>query len=354
MSVGKRLRALLATALVSVMSLFMGGMAQSAKADSAVGFEISPVRSSSQVDSNVSYFDLKLKPKQTQTIAVKVHNTSNAPITINVGISKATTNINGVVAYQRATENKSADLPYDLAKLVTTDQSEVKLDKGQVKAVKFQIKMPAKSYDGILAGGLTFLKKATAAETKKAVAVNNQYAYTEAVILHGDRDLTTNHLTMNKITVKQLNGRNVINFPLVNHTAAYLNKVQTKIKIYHRGGQKVVYHQNLTNGQMAPSSIYKLPVRTGQNALKAGKYTAVVKVQSKKQHWQFKQNFVITQGEATNLNQTAVLKQGPNWWLYIGIGLLILLLIILLIWYIRRKQKKIKELEKQLNDKRQS
>nr|WP_260212735.1 DUF916 domain-containing protein [Lactiplantibacillus pentosus] len=173
MSVGKRLRALLATALVSVMSLFMGGMAQSAKADSAVGFEISPVRSSSQVDSNVSYFDLKLKPKQTQTIAVKVHNTSNAPITINVGISKATTNINGVVAYQRATENKSADLPYDLAKLVTTDQSEVKLDKGQVKTVKFQIKMPAKSYDGILAGGLTFLKKATAAETKKAVAVNN-------------------------------------------------------------------------------------------------------------------------------------------------------------------------------------
>nr|WP_225368126.1 hypothetical protein [Lactiplantibacillus pentosus] len=63
---------------------------------------------------------------------------------------------------------------------------------------------------------------------------------------------------------------------------------------------------------------------------------------------------MITQGEATNLNQTAVLKQGPNWWLYIGIGLLILLLIILLIWYIRRKQKKIKELEKQLNDKRQS
>ncbi|WP_181186375.1 hypothetical protein [Lactiplantibacillus pentosus] len=59
MSVGKRLRALLATALVSVMSLFMGGMAQSAEADSAVGFEISPVRSSSQVDSNVSYFDLK-------------------------------------------------------------------------------------------------------------------------------------------------------------------------------------------------------------------------------------------------------------------------------------------------------
>jgi len=51
------------------------------------------------------------------------------------------------------------------------------------------------------------------------------------------------------------------------------------------------------------------------------------------------------------LNKTAVLKQGPNWWLYIGIGLLLLLLIVLVIWYIRRKQKKIKALEKQLAEK---
>ncbi|WP_154589319.1 DUF3324 domain-containing protein, partial [Lactiplantibacillus plantarum] len=206
-------------------------------------------------------------------------------------------------------------------------------------------------YQGILAGGITFLKKATATDTKKAVAVNNQYAYTEAVILHGSKDLTTNQLTMNKTTVKQLNGRNAINFPLVNHTAAYLNKVQTNIKIYHRGGSQVVYHQKLANGQMAPNSIYKLPLQTGEKALAAGKYTAVVKVTSKKQHWQFKQNFVITKGQADTLNKTAVLKQGPNWWLYIGIGLLLLLLIILVIWYIRRKQKKIRSLEEQLAEK---
>ena len=76
-----------------------------------------------------------------------------------------------------------------------------------------------------------------------------------------------------------------------------------------------------------------------------------MKVTSKKQHWQFKQNFVITKGQADTLNKTAVLKQGPNWWLYIGIGLLLLLLIILVIWYIWRKQRKIKSLEKQLAEK---
>ncbi|WP_340583499.1 DUF916 and DUF3324 domain-containing protein [Lactiplantibacillus plantarum] len=344
----KRLRLSLGMLLAVVASLLM--MGQVASADQGVGFEITPVQSSSQVDKRLSYFDLKLKPRQTQTVAVKIHNTASEPITINIGIAKATTNINGVVEYKH-TNNRSANLPYDISKLVTTDEPQVKLAKGQVKTVKFQIKMPAQSYQGILAGGITFLKKATATDTKKAVAVNNQYAYTEAVILHGSKDLTTNQLTMNKITVKQLNGRNAINFPLVNHTAAYLNKVQTNIKIYHRGGSQVVYHQKLANGQMAPNSIYKLPLQTGEKALAAGKYTAVVKVTSKKQHWQFKQNFVITKGQADTLNKTAVLKQGPNWWLYIGIGLLLLLLIILVIWYIRRKQKKIRSLEKQLAEK---
>ncbi|WP_232539251.1 hypothetical protein [Lactiplantibacillus plantarum] len=62
-------------------------------------------------------------------------------------------------------------------------------------------------------------------------------------------------------------------------------------------------------------------------------------------------NLPITKGQADTLNKTAVLKQGPNWWLYIGIGLLLLLLIILVIWYIWRKQRKIKSLEKQLAEK---
>lgn len=154
----KRLRLSLGMLLAVVASLLM--MGQAASADQGVGFEITPVQSSSQVDKRLSYFDLKLKPRQTQTVAVKIHNTASAPITINIGIAKATTNINGVVEYKH-TNNRSANLSYDISKLVTTDEPQVKLAKGQVKTVKFQIKMPAKSYQGILAGGITFLKKAT-------------------------------------------------------------------------------------------------------------------------------------------------------------------------------------------------
>ena len=118
-SVQKRLQCILGILLAGVVSLLM--MGQAAAADQGVGFEITPVQSSSQVDKSLSYFDLKLKPRQTQTIAVKIHNTASTPITINIGIAKATTNINGVVEYKH-TNNRSANLPYDISKLVTTDE----------------------------------------------------------------------------------------------------------------------------------------------------------------------------------------------------------------------------------------
>lgn len=346
-----KLRHMIGALLVTLMTVLVGTSVQAASTSEGVGFEITPVQSSSQVDKQVSYFDLKLKTDQTETVAVKVHNTSNEAMTVYVSTSKATTNINGVVEYKKSTANKSVALPADLGQMVTTKSAEVVLKAGETKTVEFQVKMPSKDYNGILAGGITFLKKASATKSTSTMAVNNQYSYTVAMVLHGKQDLTKNKLTLKQIKVNQINGRNVIAFPLANHTAAYLNKVQTKIKIYQRGSSKVAYQQTLKNGQMAPNSIYKLPVRTGEDALKAGKYRAVVNVTSKKQHWQFKQNFEITSSKATTLNKTAVLKQGPNWWLYIGIGLLLLLLILLLIWYIYRKQRKIKELEQQLKEK---
>lgn len=133
----KRLRLSLGMLLAVVASLLM--MGQAASADQGVGFEITPVQSSSQVDKRLSYFDLKLKPRQAQTVAVKIHNTASAPITINIGIAKATTNINGVVEYKH-TNNRSANLSYDISKLVTTDEPQVKLLRGKSRRSSFKLR----------------------------------------------------------------------------------------------------------------------------------------------------------------------------------------------------------------------
>ncbi|WP_048000649.1 DUF916 and DUF3324 domain-containing protein [Lactiplantibacillus herbarum] len=315
-----------------------------------VGFEVAPVASKYQVDKSVSYYDLKLKPGQTTTLKVRVTNTSTQEVTVHTGIAPATTNPNGVVEYQATTAGKNIDLPANASQLITTTDDKLTLAKGTSKIVTFEVKMPADKYDGVVVGGLSFLKKAAKQQSKSAMAIKNQYAYSVAVVLHGDHPLTKNHLSLGKIDATQNNGYNQISLALQNRTAAFLNQVKTDVKIYRRGGHKVLYKQSKQHGQIAPNSIYDLPLRVERDALKPGKYTAKLAVTSKKQHWTFTKDFEITSDRAKQLNKTAVIEHHVNWWLWISLGLLIVLLL-LIAWYIHRKQQRIKRLEEQLKDK---
>ncbi|MBA3077331.1 DUF916 and DUF3324 domain-containing protein [Lactiplantibacillus plantarum] len=332
--------------LVGLVSLSWGrtGLANT------VGFEVAPVASKYQIDKAVSYYDLKLKPSQTTTLAVKVTNTSTQEITVHTAIVPATTNPNGVVEYQATADGKNIDLPADASQLITTAADKIILAKGTSKIVTFKVKMPAQKYDGVVVGGLSFLKKAAKQQSKSAMAIKNQYAYSVAVVLHGDHALTKNKLTLGKIDATQNNGYNQISLPLQNRTAAFLNQVKTDVQIYRRGSNKVRYKQVNEHGQMAPNSVYALPLRVGRDALKPGQYTAELAVTSKKQHWTFTKDFEITRDRANQLNKTAVIEHHTNWGLWISLGLLVILLL-LIAWYIHRKQLKIKRLEERLKDK---
>lgn len=315
-----------------------------------VGFEVAPVASKYQVDKAVAYYDLKLAPNQMITLAVKVTNTSTQAIVVHTSIAPATTNPNGVVEYQATAAGKNIDLPADTSQLITTAEDKITLAKGTSKIVTFKVKMPARKYNGVVVGGLSFLKKAAKQQRKSAMAIKNQYAYSVAVVLHGDRALTKNKLTLGKIDATQNNGYNQISLALQNRTAAFLNQVKTDVQIYRRGSQKVRYKQVNEHGQMAPNSVYDLPLRVGRDALKPGYYTAKLAVTSKKQHWTFTKDFEITRNRANQLNKTAVIEHHTNWWLWFSLGLLVILLL-LIAWYIHRKQQKIKQLEAQLKDK---
>jgi len=332
--------------LIGLASLGWAG----AGSANTVGFEVAPVPSKFQADKAVSYYDLKLKPDQATTLTVKVTNTSKQEITVNTGIASATTNPNGVVEYQGTSVGKNIDLPVKVSQLITTTADKLTLAPGTSQLVSFKVKMPAKAYDGSIVGGLSFLKKATPQESKSSMAIKNQYAYSVAVVLHGDRPLTRNRVTLGKIDATQNNGYNQISLAIQNRTAAFLNQVETGVKIYRRGSQKVSYQQVKQHGQIAPNSIYDLPLRIGRNALKSGKYTAKLTVKSKAQHWSFTKDFEITRARADQLNKTAVIEHHVNWWLWLGLGLSTIILL-LIAWYIHRKQQKIKRLEAQLKAK---
>lgn len=344
----KRKYRLMVWGLVLLMGVLLN--IKSVAAANNAGFEVIPVAAKQQLNHEVTYFDLKLAPNQATTVTVNVRSTSQKPITIETSVAQATTNTNGVVEYKAFKQNKSWGLPADIEKVVTTDQSKITLQPGEVKPVTYQIKMPQEAFDGELVGGLNFVKKVTddQMKTDSSMGVKNQYAYTIAMVLHGRQELTRNKMSLGKITTRQINNRNVISMPLNNQTAAFLNKVTTKVTITKQGQSKAIYTQKTADGQMAPNSVYDLPVRIGETAFKPGRYTAKVAVTSKQQHWQFTKDFTITRKQARHYNQKAVLKEDDSWLglSLIIIGIVLLLILIIVIYW--RKQRRIKLLESEL------
>ena len=318
---------------------------------SEVGYSVIPQPSEKQLDTKNTYYDLKLSPGESDLLKVTVKNNSDKEITIDASVDRATTNSNGVVEYKNSDKHQSVALKNDLNDLVKVSDNKIKLEPNEAKDVTFQVTQPKEIYDGVIAGGINFTQEDTDdtenSSSKSSMAIHNQYSYSIALVLHGEKELTKHEVTGGDVEVKQSNGRNNIYFPINNETAAFLNKVNVTGEVSKKGDNKAVYSEKMKDAQVAPNSSYEYPIGTNQTELRPGKYTAKVSVESKGEKWSFTKDFEITKEKAKDLNETAVIKK-KDYTLYILIGAGIVLLILLLVfvlWYAKRKNKEIEELK---------
>ncbi|EGO5014773.1 DUF916 and DUF3324 domain-containing protein [Enterococcus faecalis] len=318
-------------------------------AASNVDYSIIPQPSDKQVSEENTYYDLKLNKNEKEDLKIKVKNNSNKEIIIETNVDKATTNSNGVVEYKNSNKHKSTNLKHDITEFVKADKSSVVLLPYEEKEITYKITQPEENFEGIIVGGINFTQKLTDnSEVTGSMAVKNQYSYSIAIVLHGSKDTIKHDVTNNKVELRQSNGRNIIYFPILNNTAAFLNKVNVTGAIYKQNENKAIYTEKVSNAQVAPNSIYEYPIGTSQTKLHPGKYLAKVSIESKGEKWEFTDKFEITEAQSKKLNSTGVIdkKNYTKYILLAAIIVLIILLFLFLILYIRKKNKEIKELQK--------
>lgn len=353
----KKLNEFSTGALVTSFLFFVSiGFAQITYAED-VSYAVNPKPTDKQLDTSVSYYDLKLEPSEKTSVTVSVVNNADKPITINTNVDKAATNSNGLVEYNNSKNLENINLIYDISKLITISEPTFEIPAKGRKDVTYIIEAPSKNFDGVLVGGLNFIEKEEQDKEEKnqkktGMAIKNRYAYSVAVVLHGEKKLTDNDVSTGKIKIEQLNGRNNIYYPIQNKSARFLNKTNVTAKVYEKdlNSEKPIYIEEKKDAQVAPNSIYKFKIGTNEKKLKAGKYTVAMEVSSKEQSWIFSQDFEITSEKAKKLNETAVIKEEDySLYIYLGIGIAILILIpmIVLIIYVRRKNKQIEELKRE-------
>lgn len=337
---------------------------------SEFNFAVNPIIPDNQIDKDKSYFDLKLSPDQKQTLKIQLKNDTDKEVVIEAGINSATTNLNGVVEYSQNAIEPDETLAFNLKEYANIEQ-EITIPAKSVVEVPVEIHMPKETFDGVIAGGITFKEKQTEKKetsNDKGLAIKNEYSYVIALLMRENANLVEPKLNLMNVEANQVNARNVIDIQLQNPVARYLNQLKLVGEITNKDNPDLNYTIDAEGLQMAPNSNFSYPVALNGQRLEPGNYhlhliaygnkssDGTISVETKNgetakfaNQWEFDKDFSISGEIAKKYNkQDVTIEKSDTNWLYWIIGLLLLiiaLLILFLIWK-RKKQKDEEEAKK--------
>lgn len=297
-----------------------------------------------QIDKALTYFDLKMKPGQKQTITITVTNTDNKPATIMITPNNAFTNQNGVIDYSKTNKQPDKTMKHPFTSLVT-GESKISLAANETKAVPYQIQMPKESYDGVVLGGFYIQKQGNddSEKSKDSVQIKNVYSYVIGAKLTETDAVVKPEVLLNKIVPSLDNYHTSVAANLQNTQPVIVSNLKVVAKVTKKGSKEVLHETTKENMSIAPNSNFDYSIDWDNQPLDPGEYTLSLVATSGDHEWPFEKDFKIKGEKAKDLNKEAVeLEQKDNTLLYILIALVIVLLVAilaLLIFFMLKRKK---------------
>ncbi|MGF9853134.1 DUF916 and DUF3324 domain-containing protein [Bacillus paramobilis] len=296
-----------------------------------------------QIDKKLTYFDLKMEPRQKQTISLTLRNYSDEVSTFSIEPHTAATNRNGVIDYSKKLVKKDSSMKYSFEELITGETKHT-LQPKEEKKVEFTIQMPKESYDGIILGGFYIHKEANkeGKEEKKSLQIKNDYSYVIGVRLTETSKEVESDLQLKEIKPNLENYRTVVTANLQNTEAVIVSGLSVDAKVYKKGSKSVLHETKKDGMSMAPNSNFDFAINWGNQELKPGKYHLKLAAKDKMDRtWELENDFEIKGKESKSLNKEAVELKDDNtkWYIIIGVCVLIIsILFTILIIMIKNKK----------------
>jgi hypothetical protein len=308
------------------------------------GFTYKVIQPENQHNKEVGYFDLRMTPSQEQTVTIRMSNSSDKEITIEVALNSAKTNTNGVIEYGPSKLEKDKSLKYDFADIVKGEKT-VKIPAKQSVDYPLTINMPASQFDGVISGGIYMIQKGQT-EDQKAM-IKNEYGYLVGMVLTETDIAVQPELKLNTVFAEQQNYRNAVFINYSNTQPAYVDEMTVDVQIMEKGSDEVLYDTKQNKMRMAPNSQINFPVLMNGEQMVAGDYRAHILVTTDKdKKWEWEQAFTITDEEADKFNKedVSLLQESRvNWTMIlilVGVALGIVILIFFVVHFFRQKKKK--------------
>lgn len=315
-------------------------------AEGNVGYDIQAVIPDNQVNTENSYFDLRMKPGQKQTITLLINNTSDEKSIYEVSVNQGYTNKQGFIDYANPDEGKNNKYPYELSDIAKVD-SPVTVEKNSSIEVPITLTMPEKSFDGQILGAIQVVKN-----TEAESGISNSYGYLLGLKLTETDTEVKRDLLLEKVEPAVSFGTTSVVAVLENPTMdayghlkydAVVTNAKTKEEV-----RKISYDNDM---QMAPNSYYRFAIDWDNKRLEAGEYKLHLEVKDAKDNvWTFDKNFTITRDQAKEVNDVTIDAAKQNdipTWVFILIGVLLAVILLAIFWIILMKRRKKDEEENQ-------
>ncbi|WP_244321085.1 DUF916 and DUF3324 domain-containing protein [Enterococcus casseliflavus] len=322
--------------LAAALSVFFVGMSlipvnvKAAESDQTGGFTIEGLPNDHQIDENVSYFYLHEDPSEEDTLDLKLINASNKEITLNVLVTDANTNSNGIIDYSGDLENHSV-LKTPLSSILKPESNEVKVPANSEVVTRLNLKMPSEEQEGVILGGINVSEKQEEIENneqkKGTISVGNTYAYTLGVALTNDNevDLYRNEaVELDDVKPELFDGRKTVKAMILNPRPYIFSEASVSGKILRKGTNKLVIEKTMNDVSIAPQSTLPFMFDWGKKELVPGKYIFKGTVSSGERKWNLEQEFEIKAEQAKEINGESVFKvHVPQWLLALSLLLMV-------------------------------
>ena len=341
----KRIMVIVGTLILGLQVSSVSGLAASSASSSSskttqsndIGFSVAAKIPNNQIDQHNSYFDLKMTRGRQQQIQTTIYNVTNADIKVRTAIHTAYTNGNGIIEYVTPTKSYDPSLKYRMDQITKIQgPTTITIPANGSKVVTATVTMPKQAVNGVILGGWYFKRVANkvTGSVKGSMNIANQYSYVIG-LKYTAGIVPQPQLKLDTITVGMQNYRRGVFPQLRNVTAVIVPKLTITARLTSKNSGKVIKNFTQKNVQLAPNSVYKVPILTGTNRLQAGSYHVRLVAKNTDHRWVFDKDFVISTAAADKYNQASVDNSGMSvgWFILFGaLGMLIIGLIGLLIF----------------------
>lgn len=337
-------------AMVAVLLFVVSGLffsPQKSSAEELPGkFGVRAILPQNQIDPNVSYFDLLVKPSQKQTIEVELQNLDDKDRDFDISINPAVTSDGGTIDYGQKNAKLDKSAPYDLRKYVTLESNTVTIKAKETKKVPIQISLPEKDFKGRMLAGITVKPKEKDtiespkddSSNKSKAQIINRLSYSVAIVLQQSKEKVAPDLKLMEASAKPFNSIPYISFNFQNPTGTIISELVFSTKVYKNGK---LFIENTSNPFLvAPTSNFNLRLDLDGQKVASGDYEATIVAKSKEKTWTFKKDFTVTRDKAAKVNKNTVYgKEKTNWLIIVLLIALIVSLGVIVFLIIKRKKQ---------------